>query len=188
MDIATAIALIAAVLGAFVATITFVVGRILDIRRAREDSRRATLTRLLDVVENSIRRQTRPDFLKTWSPTVELEYALFLQRLVLELPKDEHVVAVWVWRQIELMQSELTEAAVNRKGLAISERLIAWHHGDVATKWFDEQVKVDPPVRSTPSRPVMWKRRARPLVSLVMVSAMLGFGAGALFRTMRSEN
>jgi len=65
-------------------------------------------------------------------------------RLLLELGKHDRVIALWVQRQVQLMQA--TPAKKGRVAIqaGVAEKLVLWHHGEMNRTWFAMQYAADP--------------------------------------------
>ncbi len=126
-----------------ITVILFAVDRILSRRDQRQEVRRQLMTRVLDTFELSTRSLVRPALVQLWTNS-DLEYALLLPRLLLDLGDKDRVIAAWVQRQVQVMQLEPSK----RKALAIrtsvGEKLLRWHHGELPRTWFEAEVQRDP--------------------------------------------
>lgn len=119
--------------------ISWIRGRIV----ARHEARRLLLTRVLDTFENAYRGLLRAPWARLWSPA-EAEYAILLPRLLLELPKRDRVIASWVARQVQLMQSQPSDQKAFTAAGSVAAQLVGWYHGEVKRQWFRNELAKDP--------------------------------------------
>jgi len=115
-------------------------------RRRRSDlveQRRTAIIHVLDAVDRIARGQALFPLSQIWMRP-EAELSLTLSRLLLELPKAERDVAMWVARQTQLIQLESRQSARLALAVEVSFKLAAWHQGDLQLKWFSDQLASDP--------------------------------------------
>lgn len=126
--------------------VLFTLDRYFRARAERRELRRKLMVRVLDTLELATRSLVRPAFVQAWTNS-DVEYAMLLPRLLLDLGKRDRVIAVWVLRQVQLMQLE----PAHKKALAIraevTSKLLLWHLGELKTSWFDREVARDRPAR-----------------------------------------
>ena len=171
---------------AITALVTIILFGIEGFRRFRSErlaARRDVVSRVLDVVSSATQRLAKPQWARMWG-SAELDFALVLPRLLLELDKKDRPVAEWAWREMQRMQLASTEKESLRIGITIGTTLIGWHHGEVELKWFAEQIRTEPPVANfrVPAATKL-KRLATKTVALsvtgLCVGAAIGAGAAA---------
>jgi hypothetical protein len=126
-----------------VTVILFAIDRVSLRRREVREARRQLVARVLDALDLSARALARPAFTHMWT-NPDVEYALVIPRLLLELDRKDRVVASWLQRQTQLMLREPSK----RKALAIraeaAGRFVEWHQGERRLSWFREELKRDP--------------------------------------------
>lgn len=112
-------------------------------RAARTEARRQLVSRVLDTVDRAARAHSLYPLSLLWTRG-EAEIAMVLPRLVLDLEKGERAVAVWVARQVQLMQQQRDPKKALRINYHVAFQLAEWHQGSVRTKWFVGQNALDP--------------------------------------------
>lgn len=175
----------AATLAAFVAIALFIIGEIRRSRTAKRESRRQLVVRVLDVVDDVITLQLKPPLLRGFrSPDVDV--ALMLQRLLLDLDKSELSVSRWVWAQTQRLTLTETKKDYVARASRIQGQLVSWHRGDIDVAWFDEDLTREP-VDDNFAIPktTAWKRAARnvPETTVLMSGiALAGLGLRRLLK------
>jgi len=128
--------------------VTLIIFMLQSSRRRRESiakTRHESVTRVLDLMEASVRHSRRPYFLRMFS-NPELEWTLLVVRLVHELGKDEESIAVWVQGQSHRMFKAASDRAALRIGIETASALVDWNRGERSTKWFMEEIHREGPV------------------------------------------
>src|SRR5690554_1219313 len=123
--------------------VLFVLGWLLRERAARLETRRRLISRVLDAVDSATRKSSNPIRL---APRAELDYALVIPRLFVELRPKDRAIAEWASRQVQLMLVAPSDVAAARVGYGIGTELAKWHHRERTVAWFEEQVRQDPPI------------------------------------------
>ena len=163
---------------AITALVTIILFGIEGFRRLRSDrlaARRDVVSRVLDVVDSATQRLSKPQWARLWG-SAELDFALVLPRLLLELDKKDRPVAEWALREMQKMQLASTEKGSLRIGIAIGTTLIGWHHGEVERKWFAEQIRMEPPIADFR---VPTATKLKRLAAKTVVLSVTGLGVGA---------
>jgi hypothetical protein len=126
--------------------ILFGLDRYLRRRASQQEVRRQLMMRVLDTFELATRSLVRPAFVQAWT-NVDVEYAMLLPRLLLDLGKRDRVIAVWLQKQVQLMQLEPS----HRRALAIrgdvAVKLLQWQQLDLERSWFENEVRASPPTQ-----------------------------------------
>jgi len=142
------------------------------VKESHLETRRRAISRVIDAVEAASRATSTPFHPRAGG---ELELALAVPRLLLEIEPKQRAVANWTIRKIQLMRLAPTDVTANGIALEIGSRLIQWHHGELRLDWFEEEVRRDPPV--SPFR-VPARARAARAVNRSWTSSKLGFLIG----------
>ncbi|MCU1584533.1 MAG: hypothetical protein JWM49_1089 [Microbacteriaceae bacterium] len=101
------------------------------------------MVRVLDTLDALIRFMIRPAFVSVWT-NPQIEYTLLMPRLLLDLGREDRMLAAWVQRQIQLMQLATSKKEAVRIRASVAEKLLGWHLGEINTAWFADQVRNDP--------------------------------------------
>jgi len=165
----------------FVTVVLFGVERIASMLSARNQARRDLVARVINVFETAARTSIRPALARAWT-NPEVEYALLLPRLLLELRKRDRVIALWVQRQVQLMQLEPRKRERIKIQAKVAEKLVLWHHGEASTSWFALEIRKDPPV---PGFSVPLRVRTLQLAGMSWSWAQLFFAIGGLAAMIR---
>jgi len=112
-------------------------------RAAIEANRRALVGRVIDSVERAARAHARFPFGHVLN-SAEFEFAIVLPRLLVELNPDEQPIALWVGRQVQLMQARPRAKDATRIAYEVALRLADWHAGRTAISWFSAQLEASP--------------------------------------------
>ncbi|MGJ8721080.1 MAG: hypothetical protein ACSHW9_04475 [Salinibacterium amurskyense] len=110
----------------------------------RREASREMVARVLDTLDEAARLLIRPPVARLWSNS-EVEYALLLPRLLLDLGPKNQVIAVWVHRQIQLMMLEPSGKKALRVKARVAEKLIQWQQRTLKREWFEHEVGEDAP-------------------------------------------
>lgn len=126
-----------------VTVVLFATDRLLTRSREKRELRRLLVARVLDTFDQSTRLLLRPAVAQLWT-NGELEFTLLTPRMLLDLSKQDRVIALWMQRQVQLMQLAVRKEAKVRIRAASAEALLLWHHGERDLQWFTTQLKADP--------------------------------------------
>lgn len=137
-------------------------------RRELEAIQRATVERVLKVVERAAHRQA--SWTRYWSASAAIDFTVNYPRLLLELGPSNQPVASWLWRQTQQMLSARSEQDTLRLGTDVSLRLLAWQQGAAPIAWFEEELRRDPP---TPGFVVPRSLRRRRMRRDVLLGAQI---------------
>lgn len=136
-------ALIGGLISAGIAFGTVREGKRRDEVKATADAKRTAVLRMLDVVDQSLHAQRFPSFMRYWRHS-EVDLALVLPRLLIDLPKEEIPMATWVAKQVQVMAWEGSGPTYVGLATLISEKLVGWSRGDVPAKWFEAELEKNP--------------------------------------------
>jgi hypothetical protein len=127
-----------------VSVVLFTVDRSLKIRADRREVRRQLMVRVLDTLELATRSLVRPAFVQAWTNS-DVEYAMLLPRLLLDLGKRDRAIAAWVHRRVQLMQLEPSRKAALVIRADVAVKLLQWQQGELKLAWFQSQLNLDRP-------------------------------------------
>lgn len=113
-----------------VTVMLFAVDRALIRRAERAERRRQLVERVLDTFDGSTRAVTRPAFGKAWT-NPEIEYALLMPRLLLDLGPKDRVLAPWMQPQVQLMHLVVSRKEKTLLRAKVVDALLQWHLGEV---------------------------------------------------------
>jgi len=176
----TAVGVIVTGLGLIVTILLFGIESRRARRAAVEANRRALVGRVIVSVEKAARAHSRFPFGHVLN-NAEFEFAVALPRLLVELNPDEQPVALWVGKQMELMQGAPRAKDATRIAYAVAFKLADWHSGRTSIAWFSEQVRLSPinpsfraPLLTTLSRRLRFSLEVAK-VTVVIASLVLAF-------------
>ena len=125
--------------------VLFTLDRVLKIRADRREVRRQLMVRVLDTLELATRSLVRPAFFQAWINS-DVEYAMLLPRLLLDLGKRDRAIAAWVHRRVQVMQLQPSPKAALVIRADVAGRLLQWQQGELRLAWFERQLKTDRPL------------------------------------------
>lgn len=173
---AAAFGVIVTGLGVIVTVVLFLVQSRRQRIQARLVARQELVSRVLDTIERASRAYALYPLSRLWTRS-EMEIVLVLPRLVLELDSQDRDVAVWVARQVQLMQMETSDKGAVKIAQAIGIQLAEWHHGTRSLQWFTSELAKSPydPNFTAPraNRAKRWLRQFRDTGSLLGGIAVL---------------
>ena len=150
-------------------------------RAARQSaiaSRALAIGFALDQLTLVIRDAQRPQWFRPFRRP-ELEFALLIPRLALQLNKRDSAVALWATSRVVLMQHTVSDAGVLRIAIDLVAKLASWHTGALKTSWFTESLaegpNMDQPGRARKASKSIWKG-----VGMAVELVVLGLIAGGL--------
>lgn len=115
-------------------------------RRARVDAiadrKRQLVSRVLDAVEQTMRRQASLARYVAAPPSVD--FAALYPRVLLDVGRGNEDIAGWVWRQVQHMLASEDPSEPLRLGGVIAGQLMAWQRGDLDVAWFRTELGRDP--------------------------------------------
>lgn len=123
----------------------FALDRTLKIRADRREVRRQLMVRVLDTLELATRSLVRPAFVQAWTNS-DVEYALLLPRLLLDLGRRDRAIAAWVHSRVQLMQLQASPKSALAIRADVAGKLLEWQQGELNLAWFEGQLGLDPPV------------------------------------------
>jgi len=141
------VSIVASVIGGLIGAATafgvFAVGESRRVVAARHETKRLVVSRMLDVLDRAIRAQALPPLIRRFrNPDIEL--SLSLQRLMLDLPKEDLPVAAWAGGQVQRMVEEGTGRRYLNRATHLQAQLVSWYRGDKSTQWFVEALRTEP--------------------------------------------
>lgn len=145
--------IIGGVIGAATAFGVFAVGERHRLVAARREAKRVAVSRMLDVLDHAIRVQALPPLVRRLR-NADVVLALSLQRLMLDLPKEDLPVAAWAGGQVQRMVEDGSGQPYLHRATYLQGQLVGWYRGDRDTQWFVEALKTEP-LRDN------WKRSLR---------------------------
>ncbi|GAA4682671.1 hypothetical protein [Frondihabitans cladoniiphilus] len=175
----------AATLAALVAITLFITGEIRRSRTAKKEARRQLVVRVLDVVDDVITLQLKPPLLRGFrSPDVDV--ALMLQRILLDLDKSELSISTWVWAQTQRLTLTETKHDYVLRASRMQGQLVSWHRGDIDVSWFDEDLAREPVIdKFSIPKTTAWKRAARNIPETTVLMAGIALAGLGLRRLLR---
>ncbi|UKA61986.1 hypothetical protein [Arthrobacter sp. FW306-04-A] len=105
---------------------------------ARKERRRQSVVRMLDAIDRTLRAERWPLITKVWR-TMDLDLVLAQNRLVMDVPKQE--IALWIWLKTRVEEMITGKSSRSRAEIAgeMSGAVTAWYRGDRNAAWFAEQ-------------------------------------------------
>ncbi|WP_129586616.1 hypothetical protein [Microterricola viridarii] len=158
MSPSESVALLTAAVAAVIAIGVFIAGQVLTFLASRRERRRLLVVRMIDIIDDLVRRQSIPAMIRNWK-NADIELALVQSRLAMDLTKRELVIADWVWGQTQRVFLSTTKSEYVELTMAVSSRLVQWHRGAIGLDWFVEDLRRNPvqPDFRIPNS-VGWKR------------------------------
>jgi hypothetical protein len=182
----TAVAAIVAALAVVVSLCLFIVD---SRRRAAEERarlKREAISRLLDSMEISIRKnQGMLSALRFWAHP-DIEYALSVPRLLHDLGPGNLAISGWAFRQVQAIVAAPSDKRATELGIAMAMKIVEWGQGSVRDEWFRAELRKDPMAPDFRVRRMQrvqrgWDRMKRSTVALVGLFLV----GGALIEAMR---
>ena len=138
---------VSGVAAAVAVTVTLVVFIVEIHRRAvqeRESIRRAAISRVLDAMEASSRRnQGFLSSLRFWAHP-DLEYALILPRLIHDLGPKDSLIVMWAAGQTQAMLGATSDKSAAKIGREMCLKIVEWGSGTVTDAWLSNALDIRP--------------------------------------------
>ena len=182
----TAVAAIAAAVAVAVSLILFIIDRRRQAAEERARLKREAISRLLDTMEASIRRnQGAFSTLRFWDHP-DIEYAVAVPRLVHDLGAENVAVSGWAFSQVQAIIAAPSDKRATQLGIAMAMKLVEWGQGTVDDEWFKAELRKTPwasnfRVGRTPRLARGWDRMKRSTGALLALFVM----GGALAESLR---
>ena len=126
---------VAASLAVAVALGLFIIESRRSAREARERVRRDAISRVLDSMETSIRRNRGIlSALRFWAHP-DLEYALVIPRLVHNLGPRDSLIVMWAIGQNQAMLAATSDKLAAKIGREMCLKIVEWGQGRVSDDW-----------------------------------------------------
>lgn len=197
MDVAIAIGFATTGATLLVTVLLFVVDRALTRREARANARHDLVVRVMDTFDLSARAIVRPAFMRAWVNS-DLEFALLALRVLVDLPSNDRIIAVWLQRQVQHMQLATTIGERIQVRTGVGEAMLRWQHREIDAAWFKDQLQSDPVVsemripfpsrlRQFVSETWAWTKLLVPIITFVVVLKQAAGIAQDLGRPQASE-
>lgn len=164
------------VTGVALSAAIFIVTRLFEVSAARQEQRRKVVSRVLDSVDRLTRAVALWPLSGIWTRPA-LELMVVVPRILMDLPKRDDQVAVWVLTQVNEVAIARTRKEAFTLAQGIGVALAEWHRGTRPTKWFVAQTtqpftwRADPDARG---------RRVRELLQVVLSAMAIPVLWGAL--------
>lgn len=182
----TGVAAIVAALAVAVTLILFIIDRRRQAAEERARLNREAISRLLDTMEASIRRnQGAFSALRFWDHP-NIEYAVSVPRLVHDLGPGNLAVSGWAFSQVQAIIAAPSDKRATQLGIAMAMKLVEWGQGSVDDEWFQAKLRKNPwasdfRVGHKPRWKRGWDRLKRSTVALLALFVL----GGALAESIR---
>jgi hypothetical protein len=115
-------------------------------RRVAERARlkREAISRLLDSMESSIRKNHGLlAALRFWE-NPDIGYALAIPRLIHDLGPSDRLVSAWAMSQVQAIIAATSDKRAAALGTSMSTKLVEWGQGKVSNDWFAQELRSHP--------------------------------------------
>ena len=182
----TAVAAIVAAMAVVVTLILFIIDRRRQAAEERAQLKREAISRLLDSMETSIRRnQGALSALRFWEHP-DIEYAISVPRLVHDLGLGNLAVSSWAFSQVQAIIAAPSDKRATQLGIAMAMKLVEWGQGTVDEAWFQAELRNNPWTSVFKvGRKSRWKRGWDRLKRSTVVLLALFVIGGALAESIR---
>ena len=140
-------AAIGAIVPALAVVVTLIIFIVESHRRGEENRarlKREAISRLLDSMESSIRKnQGLLASLRFWE-SPDITYALAIPRLIHDLGPENAAVSAWAMSQVQKMIASTSDKQAANIGTQMSMKIVSWGQGTVPSEWFAAELRSHP--------------------------------------------
>jgi hypothetical protein len=140
-------AAIGAIVPALAVVVTLIIFIVESHRRGEENRarlKREAISRLLDSMESSIRKnQGLLASLRFWE-SPDITYARAIPRLIHDLGPENAAVSAWAMSQVQKMIASTSDKQAANIGTQMSMKIVSWGQGTVPGDWFAAELRSHP--------------------------------------------